>query len=71
MYVSRTRTVLIDKSQYLMYAVSVIQTPYTINSMIIAHSVTEIELHQETSSELRRFSVSLESSRVTRLVLLS
>ena len=40
---SLTRTVLIDKSQYLVYAVPVVQTPYTINSELEAYRVAEIK----------------------------
>ena len=42
--VSLIRTVLIDKSQYLVGKVLVIQTPYTINSELTAHLMTEIGL---------------------------
>ena len=41
--VSLIRTVLIDKSQYLVGEVLVIQTPYTINSELEAYRVAEIK----------------------------
>ena len=41
--VSRTRTVLIDKPQHLVYAVPVTRAPYTINSELEAPLVAEIE----------------------------
>ena len=43
MKVSLIRTVLIDKSQYLVGEVLVIQTPYTINSELEAYRVAEIK----------------------------
>ena len=55
MNVSLTRTVLIDKSPYLVYAVPVIQTPYTIDSELEALLVAEIEPLKKYRRLLRRF----------------
>ena len=47
MAVSRTRTVLVDKSQDLVYAVPVTRSPYTINSELEAPPVAEIEARKK------------------------